>query len=167
VIDGVDWAGILVGGQLDSPWRGGPVDWGLATQPGLKASASKRRPPIVAGAVPLQCGPGRLPGAFNIAPATSPSAGKADIMRRKRRRDPDREQVDTRLVSAAEIVGSPRFAIGVSDLRTGAAPRFDAMDDWDYERGRLWAVLAPRTMDPKSSMAVRLYEAASRRRWIT
>jgi hypothetical protein len=85
--------------------------------------------------------------------------------RRIHRRDPDREQVDTRLVSAAEIVGSPRFAIGVADLRTGVPPRFDD-DCWAYERGRLWAVLAPPTMDPRSSLGIQLFEAAAKRRWI-
>ena len=55
------------------------------------------------------------------------------------RRDPDREQVETRIVRAEEIVGDPSFAAGVSDLRAGARPRFDEMNDWNYERGRQWA----------------------------
>ena len=47
-------------------------------------------------------------------------------------------------------------------------PRFDEMEDnyWAYERGRLWAVVAPVTMDPHSQIAVRLFEAAVKRRWI-
>ena len=87
------------------------------------------------------------------------------MKRRKQRLDPDREQVATRPVSAAEIVSSPRFAIGVADFRAGAPPRFDE-GDWGYERGRLWAALAPRTLDPRSALGVRLFEAAWERRWI-
>jgi hypothetical protein len=80
----------------------------------------------------------------------------------------DREQVDTVRCSAAVIVDSPYFAIGVADLRAGAPPRFDEMNDeyWSYERGRQWAVLAPITMDPHSPMAIRLFEAAEQRGWI-
>jgi hypothetical protein len=88
--------------------------------------------------------------------------------RNKQRRDRDREQVDTVECSAADIVYSPYFAIGVADFRAGAPPRFDEMQDeiWGYERGRQWAVLAPITMDPHSPMAIRLFEAAEQRGWI-
>jgi len=74
--------------------------------------------------------------------------------RRKQRRDSDREQVDTRSCSAERIVRSRYFTIGDADLRAGAPPRFDEMEDnyWAYERGRLWAVAAPVTMDPHSQM---------------
>jgi hypothetical protein len=86
----------------------------------------------------------------------------------KQRRDPDREQVATTACSASAIVRSRYFAIGVADFRAGVPPRFDEMKDdfWAYERGRLWAVLAPPTMDPRSSLGIRLFEAASKRRWI-
>ena len=92
-----------------------------------------------------------------------PSAPK-----RRKRRDPDRQQVDTVRCSAAVIANSPHFATGVADLRAGAPPRFDEMQDdyWGYERGRQWAVLAPITMDPHSPMAIRLFEAAEQRGWI-
>ena len=88
--------------------------------------------------------------------------------RHKQRRDPDREQVNTLSCNAADIVYSPHFAIGVADLRAGAPPRFDEMQDeyWGYERGRQWAVLAPFTMDPHSPTAIRLFEAAEQRGWI-
>jgi hypothetical protein len=88
--------------------------------------------------------------------------------RRKQRRDFDRKQVATSSCSAASIVYSPHFAIGVADVRAGAPPRFDEMQDsfWAYERGRQWAVLAPVAMDPRSPVAIRLFEAASERGWI-
>jgi hypothetical protein len=87
-----------------------------------------------------------------------PSAPK----RRKQRRDPDREQVDTFRCSTADIAHSPYFALGVADLRAGAPPRFDEMQDnlWAYERGRQWAALAPVTLDPHSPTAIRLLGAA-------
>ena len=56
------------------------------------------------------------------------------------------EQIDTRLTTTREIMGSVGFAAGVADVRTGAPARFDssfdADDIWTYERGRLWAYLA-------------------------
>ena len=75
-------------------------------------------------------------------------------MRAPLRRDRDREQVLTRPCSARTIVYSEAFAAGVADLRTGATPRFDEEDDWNYERGRLWAVLAPHTMNPRAPIAI-------------
>jgi hypothetical protein len=88
--------------------------------------------------------------------------------RRKQRCDPDREQVTTKSCSAESIVRSRYFTIGVADLRAGTPPRFDEMKDdyWAYERGRLWAVLAPVTMDPYSPIAVQLFKAATKRGWI-
>jgi hypothetical protein len=41
------------------------------------------------------------------------------------------------------------FRRGVADVRAGRKPRFDEQaegDHWDYERGRQFAVLAPRNM---------------------
>jgi hypothetical protein len=75
------------------------------------------------------------------------------------------EQVETVSCSAAAIVRSAHFAVGVADFRAGAPPRFDEMQDnlWSYERGRLWAALAPATLDPKSPLGVRLFEAAVQR----
>jgi hypothetical protein len=71
-------------------------------------------------------------------------------------------------VTWAQIVRCPFFKIGVDDLRTGAPPRFDIDDGnfWAYERGRLWAVLAPRNMEPKGPKAVTLLVVAMRRGWI-
>ena len=47
------------------------------------------------------------------------------------------------------LMRSPGFLQGVEDVRAGRPPRFDDHDgeeDWAYERGRLWAVLAPSSM---------------------
>lgn len=57
-------------------------------------------------------------------------------------------QVATRKTTALAIMRSRAFQRGVSDVRTGKVPRFDevGLDQWNYERGRLWATLAPRSM---------------------
>jgi len=88
--------------------------------------------------------------------------------KRRKRRDRDREQVNTLSCSASDIVCSIHFAISVADLRAGAPPRFDEMQDeyWAYERGRQWAVLAPINMEPFGLRAIRLFEAAANRGWI-
>jgi hypothetical protein len=59
-----------------------------------------------------------------------------------------REQVDTVIVTTWEIMRSREFHIGVDEVRAGQPPRFDEMDDWNYERGRCWALLAPANMGP-------------------
>jgi len=41
------------------------------------------------------------------------------------------------------------------------------MNDWNYERGRLWATLAPTNMSPGSRKAVLLMEAAFLRKLVT
>jgi hypothetical protein len=58
--------------------------------------------------------------------------------------------------------------MGVADVRAGAPPRFDQLQDqyWAYERGRQFGVLAPVTLDPQSAMAIRLLGAAMNRRFI-
>jgi hypothetical protein len=67
-----------------------------------------------------------------------------------------RKQVSTARCSTRDIAYSPLFALGVADVRAGAPPRFDLLDDkyWGYERGRQWACLAPVTMNPRSVMAI-------------
>lgn len=64
-----------------------------------------------------------------------------------------RQQVSTRLVSDESIMRSKAFGEGVADVRRGRAPRFD-VDDWSYERGRQWAVVAPMCMPVKSGRLV-------------
>jgi hypothetical protein len=64
-----------------------------------------------------------------------------------------KKQEPTRATTVWTIMSSREFAAGVDDVRKGARPRFDVdAEDWDqwfYERGRLWACLAPRTMPLK------------------
>jgi hypothetical protein len=76
------------------------------------------------------------------------------------------QQVPTKRVSTYEIVFSHEFLVGVEEVRNGGSPRFDAMDNWDYERGRLWATLAPRNMHPRTPQAIRLFDAAFERKYI-
>ena len=86
-----------------------------------------------------------------------------------RPREARREQVPTGVITARAIVRSPYFAAGVDEVRRGLPPRFDLPEadrDWAYERGRAWAILAPRDLDPHSNLAVRLLEAAVARKWI-
>ena len=56
------------------------------------------------------------------------------------------EQADTQECTIESIMRSKNFAAGVRDVRAGDPPRFDELDDWSYERGRLWAMLAPMSM---------------------
>jgi hypothetical protein len=92
-----------------------------------------------------------------------------------------REQVPTREATAREILRNPHFAAGVEDVRGGRPPRFDEVwvptgsaptnreqinGAWNYERGRLWAILAPKNLSMDTLLAVRLLEAAFDRRWI-
>jgi hypothetical protein len=85
------------------------------------------------------------------------------------------EQIDTCECSVWEIMGTPEFERGLKDARAGAP--FDwRVDDptWSYERGRLFAHVAPldmrlwigrgRQLNPK---AVALFQAALKRSLIT
>jgi hypothetical protein len=58
------------------------------------------------------------------------------------------KQADTIRVTPRQIMGSIAFAAGVADVRTGKPTRFDSFgdDDWNYERGRQWAFIAPMSM---------------------
>jgi hypothetical protein len=84
------------------------------------------------------------------------------------------EQVHTHFASAESIMRRPLFVRGLDDIRNGRP--FDdgiAWEDghWDYERGRLFGCIAPRSMalfvggklNPK---AVTLFVAACERRLI-
>jgi hypothetical protein len=64
-------------------------------------------------------------------------------------RRPDSDQVPTRPTTIPAIMETGTFALGVADVRAGRPFHRDAdlwhpNDAWSYERGRLWATLAPR-----------------------
>jgi hypothetical protein len=59
------------------------------------------------------------------------------------------KQAATVLVTPSQVMARAAFAAGVNDVRTGAPIRFDSFsvdDDWSYERGRQWALVAPMSM---------------------
>jgi hypothetical protein len=63
----------------------------------------------------------------------------------------DVEQEPTRPTTILEIMSTREFALGVADGRAGRPyPRlYDSWGidpQWNYERGRQWARLAPRTV---------------------
>ena len=57
-------------------------------------------------------------------------------------------QCRTRAATAEDILRSRDFKAGVEELRAGRPSRFDvfANGDWSYERGRLFAMVAPMSM---------------------
>jgi hypothetical protein len=61
------------------------------------------------------------------------------------------DQADTRPVSTRTIMRSIGFRWGVNDYRTGHPFRDDVPPswDWDYERGRQFAAVAPKDMPLK------------------
>lgn len=58
------------------------------------------------------------------------------------------EQVPTFTTTIARIMRSAAFRRGVDDARRKRRPNFDlpADQDWNYERGRLFATFAPSAM---------------------
>jgi hypothetical protein len=62
----------------------------------------------------------------------------------------DKEQTQTRPATVQEIMSSRFFTLGVRDARAGRPfrPDYEKWDDsndqWNYERGRAWALLTPR-----------------------
>jgi hypothetical protein len=66
------------------------------------------------------------------------------------------DQIPTRPVTREEIMGQPQFVLGVADARAGRRYRADydlwtTNGQWNYERGRMWATLAPRNVPLKTS----------------
>ena len=61
----------------------------------------------------------------------------------------DDDQVQTFITTVDQIMRDPAFALGAADVRA-ALPfrrqydRWDTNTQWNYERGRAWALLAPR-----------------------
>jgi len=73
------------------------------------------------------------------------------VTRRPRRRKDGGSQIPTQPVSAAWIMSQPSFALGVTDVRAGRRIHrdydlWDTNGQWSYERGRVWATLAPRNV---------------------
>jgi hypothetical protein len=56
------------------------------------------------------------------------------------------KQAETELVSVASIMRSPAFLRGVEEYRARKRPDFDQENNWQYERGRQWAAIAPRDL---------------------
>jgi hypothetical protein len=62
------------------------------------------------------------------------------------------EQVETVRVTIQNIIRSRSFQAGVAEVRAGRPPRFDrddrrfVRDDWGYERGRQFGIVAPRSL---------------------
>jgi hypothetical protein len=59
------------------------------------------------------------------------------------------DQVATIPVTVARVMRDPAFALGAADVRAGLplrrqSDRSDTNTQWNYERGRAWALLAPR-----------------------
>jgi hypothetical protein len=80
--------------------------------------------------------------------------------------DRDRDQVVSVDVSVLKVMPSREFRVGIAEVRAGKPPQFDEEDDWNYERGRQFGIIAPANMDPRSDMAIRLFSAAVRRGYI-
>ena len=76
---------------------------------------------------------------------------------------------DATWATIAEIMSSSKFALGVADARAGRGyhPDYDKWAEgdgnasWDYERGRRWAQIAPRTVVLKHNGRV----TADAKRW--
>jgi hypothetical protein len=71
-----------------------------------------------------------------------------------------RTQIPTVRTTVRQIMASSAFQTGVAEVRAGQPPRYDIMDNWNYERGRLWAIIAPINLDPGSETAIKLYTVA-------
>jgi hypothetical protein len=80
------------------------------------------------------------------------------------------------IVSIETLMRPAAFRRGVDEVRAGIAPDFNAPmpigEAWAYERGRQWALIAPRSMPlyingHLNSKAVALFDRAYERGWIT
>ena len=91
------------------------------------------------------------------------------------RMDRETDQVETVRTTAERIMRHADFKLGVDDVRNGRPPRFDNYDEindqWLYERGRLFAIIAPASMPLRiqgklNPKAVALYRAAYNRGYV-
>ena len=83
------------------------------------------------------------------------------------------EQIPTRGITVEAIMAWPHFALGVADARAGKPYRreystsnWSTNDRWMYERGRMWAACAPRSVVLKrngrvSAEAMRYFDCDS------
>jgi hypothetical protein len=55
------------------------------------------------------------------------------------------KQADIEMVSTAAVMRHPSFIRGVEEYRARKRPDFEC-DDWEYERGRQFAAIAPRNL---------------------
>ena len=67
----------------------------------------------------------------------------------------DEDQVATIPVAIEHIMRDPAFALGAADVRAGLPfrrqyDRWGTDTQWCYERGRAWALLAPRHIKVRS-----------------
>ena len=76
----------------------------------------------------------------------------ADVRIAMERKMKSGKQVATSSTTVEAIMSSPHFALGVADRRAGCGYRsayatWDIDGQWNYERGRAWAVSAPRSVE--------------------
>lgn len=123
---------------------------------------------------------GSVPRPLRHAVARAIGSGMSTLER-------DCQQVATVGMTAESTMRRKDFALGVEDKRAGYPPRYDdylfdqcdgeqvAIDQingqWAYERGRLWASIAPRSLplmiDGRlNPNAVRLYQLARGREYV-
>src|SRR5262249_19931981 len=77
-------------------------------------------------------------------------------------------QVPTFPTTIEEIMGTPEFVLGVIDGRAGRAHRsayatWETNKQWNYERGRAWAALPPRSVVLKRNGEI----TVEAKRWFT
>jgi hypothetical protein len=78
------------------------------------------------------------------------------------------EQIETVIVDTVEIMRDAAFGRGVEDRRAGRPFDQNLDGNWEYERGRLWASIAPVNMPLRirgriNPKAVALFDAAYER----
>jgi hypothetical protein len=78
------------------------------------------------------------------------------------------QQVPTSSTTIEEIMDTREFALGVIDYRAGRPHRSDYTtwgidEQWNYERGRAWAALAPKSVALKRDGEI----TAEAMRWFT
>jgi hypothetical protein len=76
------------------------------------------------------------------------------VLKQRQRRWQKGDQIPTRATTVEDIMSRATFALGVADARAGRSMHKDydtwgTNGQWDYERGRCWARLAPRNLEFK------------------